>query len=95
VTAAPLDRERLFDDSTLRGSALCRAYSDRVDDWLAGLFASGVTDQRGVALVAVGGYGRAELCPESDIDLVLLHDGRKDVADVAEAVWYPIWDEGL
>src|SRR5690606_35405013 len=38
---------------------------------------------------------RGELCPQSDIDVVLVHDGRRDVVDVAEAVWYPIWDEGL
>ncbi|MBP2705287.1 [protein-PII] uridylyltransferase [Microbispora sp. RL4-1S] len=49
----------------------------------------------GVALVAVGSLGRGELAPGSDLDLVLLHDGRGDVARVADRIWYPIWDSGV
>jgi [protein-PII] uridylyltransferase len=89
-----LQREALIADPSLAGLALCRAYSDLVDEWLAGLFgASGAP--AGVALVAVGGYGRAELSPESDIDLVLLHEPKVDVGAVADHIWYPIWDSGL
>ncbi len=49
----------------------------------------------GVALVAVGGLGREEVAPGSDLDLVLVHAGRSDVAAVADAVWYPLWDSGV
>lgn len=93
----PLGRDELFADASLRGRALCRAYSERVDDWLGRILqqASGSVAVHGVALVAVGGYGRAELCPCSDIDVLLLHDGRPGIGDVAERIWYPIWDEGL
>ena len=48
-----------------------------------------------MALVAVGSLGRGEVAAGSDLDLVLLHDGRRDVAAVADAVWYPVWDSGV
>ncbi len=57
--------------------------------------ALGTRDDNGVALVAVGGYGRAELAPHSDLDLVLVHADHVDVAPVATRVWYPLWDAGV
>ncbi|MGA8209635.1 MAG: DUF294 nucleotidyltransferase-like domain-containing protein, partial [Nocardioidaceae bacterium] len=54
-------------------------------------------DDTGLALVAVGGYGRGELAPHSDLDVVLVHDDAAVTADVhrvAERVWYPLWDLG-
>ncbi|MGZ4456274.1 MAG: nucleotidyltransferase domain-containing protein, partial [Nocardioides sp.] len=48
----------------------------------------------GVALVAVGGYGRSELAPYSDLDVVLVSDEGVDVGELAEKVWYPLWDSG-
>lgn len=62
---------------------------------------SGGSDPRegpGLALVAVGGYGRSELSPFSDLDVVLLHDPSIEeslVREVAEAIWYPLWDDGV
>ncbi len=49
-----------------------------------------------IALVALGGYGRNELYPYSDIDLLLLHDRKaaKYMRDVAESILYPLWDSG-
>ncbi|MGY1636394.1 [protein-PII] uridylyltransferase [Geodermatophilus sp. SYSU D00742] len=53
------------------------------------------TGADGIALVAVGSLGRRELPPHGDLDLVLVHDGRPEIAALADAVWYPIWDAGL
>ncbi|MGW7278172.1 [protein-PII] uridylyltransferase, partial [Streptomyces sp. NPDC054844] len=72
------------------------ALAGLTDEWLSGLFAA-AGPLRGVSLVAVGGYGRGELSPRSDLDLLLLHDGGDDKAVVALAdrLWYPVWDLGL
>src|SRR4030081_3065296 len=90
------ERSALLADAAATGSAWCRAHSDLVDGWLAALLEKATLGETtGLALVAVGGYGRCELAPGSDIDVMLLHDARADVASIAEAIWYPIWEKGL
>jgi [protein-PII] uridylyltransferase len=92
--ASPLGRAALIADRSISGLELCRVYSQQMDRWMSEIFAD-AGDPSGCALVAVGGYGRAEMSPQSDIDLLLLHDGRRDIGAIAEKLWYPIWDEGL
>jgi [protein-PII] uridylyltransferase len=51
-----------------------------------------------VALLAIGGYGRGELNPYSDVDILFLHDTGKlqpDAAEVIEQVLYMLWDVGF
>ncbi|MEY2446729.1 MAG: [protein-PII] uridylyltransferase, partial [Acidimicrobiaceae bacterium] len=90
-----LHRAPLLADRSRTGAAWCEAYSGLVDQWLAALLDAASPPASGVALVAIGGYGRSELCPSSDIDLMLLRDKRVDVRAIADRVWYPIWDEGV
>jgi [protein-PII] uridylyltransferase len=74
----------------LTGPALRRALTETAEAWLRDLLGD---PGPGIALVLLGAYGRSEPAPGSDLDLVLVHDGdRKDVAKVADSVWYPIWD---
>jgi [protein-PII] uridylyltransferase len=78
----------------LAPEALRTALVDLHDFWLSSRAAAiGLTER--AALVAVGALGRRELAPWSDLDLVLLHDGRKDVERLARDLWYPLWDAGI
>ncbi|HZS38739.1 MAG TPA: [protein-PII] uridylyltransferase [Polyangia bacterium] len=83
------------------GDQTARAYASAADDVVRALFAAARAAASGeepfeCSLVAVGGYGRAELCPYSDLDLWFLvpqariSDGRAQ--KLAEAVLYPLWD---
>ncbi|HSK21818.1 MAG TPA: [protein-PII] uridylyltransferase [Egicoccus sp.] len=78
------------------GRAWCEAWSDAVDEALAAL-AAPVLDSHRLAVVAVGGYGRRELCPGSDVDLLLLHDKleKQALEFVVRQIVYPLWDAGL
>ena len=87
-------RAEVLTRSGLATEDLPGALSAATDQWLRELFEAEVPVTAGVALVAVGGYGRAELCPGSDLDLLLLHAEREDASEIAERIWYPIWDEG-
>src|SRR5689334_7656553 len=60
--------------------------------WLRGMFPGHLP---GVSLVAVGGLGRRDCAPYSDLDLVLLHNGAAGIDRIAADLWYPIWDARL
>ncbi len=89
-------RQELLERTDLHGDDFCHALARATDHWLSGLLDHATDgDTRGLGLVAVGGYGRGELCPGSDLDVVLVHERRRDIGVVADAVWYPVWDEGI
>ncbi|MBV9673030.1 MAG: [protein-PII] uridylyltransferase, partial [Verrucomicrobia bacterium] len=51
-----------------------------------------------IALLAIGGYGRGELSPYSDVDILFLHDGDElgsGAAEVIEQILYMLWDIGF
>lgn len=76
------------------GYEVVAALSDAVDRAIANIWARVKPNER-VALVALGGYGRRELCPSSDIDLMVLHGGGSQVASAAKALLYELWDAGM
>ncbi len=91
-------------DGSVRGLAYCRRLAELTDEWVVELFDEALAahrpDKGRVALLAIGGYGRGELAPFSDLDLLLVHDMkakdvRKKVEPIASAIWYPLWDAGV
>jgi len=84
----------------LSGHELLRRHTSLVDTFIIDQFnnSPAVSKNKGqVALVALGGYGRSELYPFTDIDLLLLHDWRsgKYMQDISESILYPLWDAGF
>lgn len=81
----------------LKGRALLREHTQLIDHHLCQKFIDCPEAATGMALVAVGGYGRSELFPLSDIDLLLLHSPEAEGAlpAVTQAIFYPLWDAGL
>src|SRR5688500_17781992 len=103
VVAVSVFREQrvaLIADETIGGRAFGAASARLIDAQLA----PAVEDWQHsipVALVALGSYARGELCPGSDVDVLLLVGGRrkehgdKRVRELAEQLWYPLWDAGF
>ena len=52
----------------------------------------------GIALVAIGGFGRGELSPHSDVDLMFLHEAAvvpKQIGTIIESILRMLWDVGF
>jgi len=87
------------------GSEITHLISDMIDELNNKLLHSIIYDLDAsgslmdhIALVAVGGYGRGELNPYSDIDIMFLHDGSLPAArieDIAQKLLYFLWDMRL
>ena len=96
-------RER-FEAGGLRGVEAARAISDLTDQVVTSLYrytvAHAVPPEHGgadLSVLAVGGYGRAEMAPHSDVDILFLlpHTQSAWAKRAVEAMLYVLWDLGL
>ena len=85
--------------TTVSPKELLRQHSDMMDGLVRKAFrkAQSTINAPSVCLMAVGGYGRAELAPYSDIDLLLLYapSEKSDLSPLISGILYPLWDLGL
>jgi [protein-PII] uridylyltransferase len=83
----------------LSGQPLLAEQSRLADAFIVEHFQKSSTDDSSgsLAIIALGGYGRSELFPYSDIDLLILfrEEAKEEMERVANGVLYPLWDTGL
>ena len=70
------------------------SYAAGMDQVLSDLFEQEFAGSQEVALIAVGGYGRRELCPYSDLDLLILRESSSSDSDIQRFVTL-LWDCGF
>ncbi len=94
-----LQKSWIEDDFGKGGDAFLLSHSRMVDEYITTSYKQAkIPDCDGrIAFVALGGYGRKELYPFSDVDLMILYHPKvkKQIAKVTDAVLYPLWDTGL
>src|SRR5205809_7694244 len=100
-------RLRLKHQAGASGREICARRAELVDVLLRYVFGGAAATARGngetkvpLALIALGGYGRGELNPFSDIDVMLLHHQRAteispDLEEMVNQVLYLLWDSGF
>lgn len=78
------------------GTGVSKIRSDAIDIILEALYQRVGKEAEAITLVATGGYGRGELCPLSDVDLlVLVPSHSAQIKKAVEQILYPLWDVGL
>jgi [protein-PII] uridylyltransferase len=96
-------RAQIVADDSLRGAAFGRALASLLDRTLVAACTKVELPGRW-ALLALGSYGTAELCPASDVDVMLLQEAgraarrgrtRDEVAQAVQQLFYPLWDAGF
>ena len=97
-----LIQEDLEEDSGIRTT---HRYADLMDRFIRSMFLrAGFRDrirefQRDgqLAILALGSYGRRELCLASDVDLMVVHQGKlsSEMSNVIPRALYPLWDAKL
>ena len=95
---AMLELRRRTMRDVVRGDRIAAKLSKGVDEIIRTLFAlskEGIGKE--IAVCAVGGFGRSELAPYSDIDLLFLHRPQveQSLRDTLNRLLYPLWDSGV
>jgi [protein-PII] uridylyltransferase len=75
-----------------------RLRSNECDLLLSELFLGSGADSQEVAIAAVGSFGRGELSPGSDLDIVIIHTGSyspEKLSEIVNAILYPLWDKKI
>ncbi len=88
----------LHEKTSLSGSKLSQRRSQITDELIKlSLNHLGFSKLNGISIIALGGYGREELCPFSDVDLLFLYSpkGKSLVKSVAKKLLYFLWDLNL
>ena len=73
-----------------------RLRSNESDRLISELFLASGADSEEVAIAAVGSFGRGELSPGSDLDIVILHNGSYSsdkLTEIVNSILYPLWDK--
>ena len=86
------------------GLVVCHWFADEMDQVLRGLFQQAITTleqekifKQRMAILALGGYGRRELCLYSDVDLLFVFRGSPSPEEeqFVKSLIYPLWDIGI
>jgi [protein-PII] uridylyltransferase len=89
-------RERCFEPLIIQTSpeTAVHHFTDAIDEMVVDTFNLIMRDTTGVSLMALGGYGRKEMCPQSDVDLLILNENNGSKENVSALV-RALWDMGL
>lgn len=75
-----------------------RSRSDEFDLLISSLFEKVTLPTRDIAIAAVGSFGRGELAPGSDLDIVIIHSpglSQEEVSEAVNTILYPLWDKKI
>ena len=75
-----------------------RARSNEGDLLLSSLFEESSANPHELAIAAVGGFGRGELSPGSDLDIAIIHTGSlpdEELSELVNKILYPLWNKNV
>ncbi|MCB2096327.1 MAG: [protein-PII] uridylyltransferase [Parvularculaceae bacterium] len=94
------ESRRTLLETVARGDVIATRLSHIMDEAIATIARAAVADAPAnarIAIAATGGYGRSQIAPLSDVDLLILHAGvgEEELKSIVNAILYPLWDAGL